>query len=145
MIKDYVRLFYSRCILRPSCHICPYATVERDSDITIGDFWGIDQVMSDFYSFDGASVVLIHTKKGEKLFEEIMPVLEYKRSSVNDCLQPNLVSPTPKNQKRDVFWIDYKRKGIDFIIKKYGSISVTSRVKSKLHKVKSKLMKFFYK
>lgn len=145
LIKDYVRLFYSRCILRPSCHICPYATVERDSDVTIGDFWGIDQVMPAFYSFDGTSLVLIHSQKGKNLFKEIMPVLDYKQSSVNDCLQPNLVVPTPKNKKRDVFWIDYKRKGIDFIIKKYGSIDVCSRVKSKFHKVKSKLMKPFYK
>ena len=29
-------------IYRENCYTCPYATKERVSDISIGDFWGID-------------------------------------------------------------------------------------------------------
>ena len=38
-LKDYVKVFYNRCALRPSCYECPYATTERKTDMTIGDFW----------------------------------------------------------------------------------------------------------
>lgn len=27
-IKDYVRVFYNRCALHPSCYVCPYATMD---------------------------------------------------------------------------------------------------------------------
>ena len=47
-IKDYVKVFYNRCALRPSCHECPYATTERKTDMTIGDFWHIEETIPDF-------------------------------------------------------------------------------------------------
>lgn len=28
-IKDYVKVFYNRCALRPSCYACPYTVTER--------------------------------------------------------------------------------------------------------------------
>ena len=34
-IKDYVKVFYNRCALRPSCYECPYATTERKTDMTV--------------------------------------------------------------------------------------------------------------
>ena len=48
-IKDYVKVFYNRCALRPSCYECPYATTERKTDMTIGDFWHIEETIPDFY------------------------------------------------------------------------------------------------
>lgn len=32
-------------------------------------------------------------------------------------------SPTPISEHRQVFWKDYQRKGIDYIMKKYGMVS----------------------
>ena len=58
-LQDYVNIFYSKCALRPSCHVCPYAAVQRDSDMTIGDFWGIENVLPDFYDVRGNSLVLV--------------------------------------------------------------------------------------
>ena len=47
-LKDYVKVFYNRCALRPSCYECPYATTERKTDMTIGDFWHIEETIPDF-------------------------------------------------------------------------------------------------
>ena len=128
-ISDYVSIFYNKCALRPSCHECPYATSERQVDLTIGDFWGIEEVMPDFYSSEGNSLVLIHTEKGQGLFEKIKDKVEWRESSINDCLQPNLVHPTEKSPKRDEFWRNYHSKGIDYVIKKYAGVSFMSKVK----------------
>ena len=70
-IKDYVKVFYNRCALRPSCYMCPYATIERKTDMTIGDFWHIDEMIPDFYDENGNSLFLIHTDQGEKVFDDI--------------------------------------------------------------------------
>ena len=42
--KDpFIAMFNSDCILRPSCHECKFSTPRRNSDITIGDFWGVEK------------------------------------------------------------------------------------------------------
>ena len=70
-IHGYVKVFYNRCALRPSCYMCPYATIERKTDMTIGDFWHIDEMIPDFYDENGNSLFLIHTDQGEKVFDDI--------------------------------------------------------------------------
>lgn len=73
LIKDYVKVFYNQCALRPSCYECPYATTERKTDMTIGDFWHIEETIPDFYDEKGNSIFLIHTDRGEQLFETVKP------------------------------------------------------------------------
>lgn len=130
-ISDYVSIFYNRCSLRPSCYECPYATTERKVDLTIGDFWGIEQVMPDFYSPEGNSLVLVHTEKGQRIFEKIKDKVEWRESNTIDCLQPNLIKPTERPPKREKFWFDYRKKGISFVIKKYTGISFVNIIKHK--------------
>ena len=129
-IKDYVKVFYNRCALRPSCHICPFATTERKIDITIGDFWHIEETLPDFYDKNGTSVFLIHTSKGRAVFNQIKIYLDYRKSNVEQCWQKNLESPTPVSEQREKFWKDYHDKGIDYIMKKYGTISFMTKVKN---------------
>lgn len=134
-IRDYVNVFFNECALRPSCYECPYATTERNVDITIGDYWGIEKIMPEFYSKMGNSLVLIHTKKGMQIFEDCKPYVNYKKSNLNDCLQPNLVNPTDKCPERRLFWKRYRKYGVDFIMRKYGKISFCWKVKRKFWKM----------
>lgn len=133
-IRDYVKVFYNCSALRPSCYECQFAKIERKTDITIGDFWGIDKVMPDYYNEEGNSLYLIHTNRGKILFEKIKNDLNCRESNTKQCWQPNLESPTKKSEFRDAFWKDYHREGIDYIMKKYGTVSLRTKVKSKLLK-----------
>ncbi len=132
LIKDYVKIFYNRCALRPSCHECPYATTERKTDMTIGDFWHIEETVPDFYSEEGNSLFLIHTERGNELWERIKKSLDYRLSNTIECRQANLEAPTPKSELRESFWNDYKKNGIDFIMKKYGQDSMKVKIKRKM-------------
>ena len=131
-IRDYVRIFYNRCALRPSCYECPYATMTRKTDMTIGDFWGIDERIPDFYNPDGNSLFLIHTDKGVELFEKIKEDLDYRLSDTTQCWQPNLEAPTKRSELREMFWSDYQKKGIGFLMKKYGQDSKKTKIKRRI-------------
>ena len=134
-IKDYVKVFYNRCALRPSCYECLYATTERKTDLTIGDFWHIEETIPDFYDPNGNSLFLIHTNRGEELFEKIRSDLDYRLSNTTQCWQANLEAPTQKSEQREEFWNDYKKKGIDFVMKKYGTVPVQTKIKNKILKI----------
>lgn len=130
LLKEYVRIFYNHSAFRPSCFKCPFTTVERSTDITIGDYWGIEKVMPDFYDSKGVSLVLVHSQKGKHLFDMAQKELEVRESNTTDCLQPNLQSPTERPEKRDCFWNDYRKGGIDCVLKKYGAPSIINKIKA---------------
>ena len=130
LIRDWINVFYNQCALRPSCYECPYATTERKTDMTIGDFWHIEETIPDFYDPDGNSVFLIHTKQGEELFKKIQSNLEYRLSNTTQCWQTHLEKPTANSEQREEFWNDYQKKGIDFVMKKYGTVPMKTTINS---------------
>ena len=67
----YMQLFLENIILRPSCHDCRFKDLNRPSDLTIGDFWGVENVLPELSDDKGISLVLAHTPKGRALLEEV--------------------------------------------------------------------------
>lgn len=65
-IKDYVKVFYNRCALRPSCYECPYKSVMHPGDITIADYWGIEKVAPEFDDNKGVLLVLVNNEADKK-------------------------------------------------------------------------------
>lgn len=64
----FMQMFLSNICLRPSCHACKFKGLDRPSDITIGDSWGIENYMPEMDDDKGTSVVLVHSLNGQKLF-----------------------------------------------------------------------------
>lgn len=67
----YISGFSQNLYLRPSCHVCSFKGVDRCSDMTIGDFWGLTDYKPEFGDQYGVSAVLIHTEKGKKIFDKL--------------------------------------------------------------------------
>ena len=69
--KDaYMQMFLRNYCLRPSCYECTAKKVKM-SDLTIADFWGINDVARDMNDGMGTSLALIRTEKGKDIFEKI--------------------------------------------------------------------------
>ena len=65
------------------------------------------------------SLVLIHTSKGESIFESIKSEIDYKRTILESSLQSNLMHPTVKGKNYDRFWKDHARLPTERFLKKY--------------------------
>ncbi|MGN0015175.1 MAG: Coenzyme F420 hydrogenase/dehydrogenase, beta subunit C-terminal domain, partial [Candidatus Gastranaerophilaceae bacterium] len=88
--KDpYMRLFLSNISLRPSCHNCRFNKLDRPSNITIGDAWGINNIHPELDDDKGTSVVLVRGEKGKELFDAIKDDLIYLEDDVDKLLPPN--------------------------------------------------------
>ena len=121
-IAKYRRIYTDRYTIRQSCFSCPYTRMNRDSDITIGDFWHMEKSMPDFVDEMGTSLVLIHTERGKELFDSIKDKLDYRESNTTDCWQLNLSEPTKPSGIRGKFWRDYRKHGIDYVMDHYGEV-----------------------
>jgi hypothetical protein len=108
--------------------------MDRGTDLTIGDFWHMENSMPDFVDEMGTSLVLIHTERGKELFDEIKERLEYRESNTTDCWQLNLQEPTKPSLIRRKFWKDYRKHGIDYVMEHYGSVTLMRRIERKIKK-----------
>mgnify|MGYP000077325663 FL=1 len=129
-LKTYNYIFYNPYLIRKSCSSCVFTNTHRPSDITLGDFWGWQNVVPDFNKDDkGVSLVLCNTKKGFDLFNIVVHSLNVKRVNLKDCMQPNLVSPTPLDARRDDFESDYLQYGFKYVMRKYGDVGLKFYIK----------------
>lgn len=60
--------FLKDIYLRPSCYSCPSKSGKAQSDITLGDYWGIEHHHPAMDDDKGTSLVLLHTDKGRMAF-----------------------------------------------------------------------------
>jgi ferredoxin-like protein FixX len=67
----YRKGFLMHLFLRPSCHACPAKHYKSGSDITLADYWGIEQVVPSFDDDKGISLVLLNTPKGCTVFSSL--------------------------------------------------------------------------
>lgn len=78
----FMKAFLSDTILRPSCYQCPCKSGKSTSDITIADYWNIQQVLPEFDDDKGISLVLTNTSKGENIFSSCNVI--YKKTGYEE-------------------------------------------------------------
>lgn len=111
-------IFHSRLAMNKACFKCEYASTERVSDITIADFWGIQKSHPELFDENGVSFVLLNSEKGRMVFERCDD-LEKHSVDICDTAQPHLYKPADKPAEYDLFWRDYRKRGFEYIAKKY--------------------------
>lgn len=113
--KDlYMRGFLSNLYLRESCYRCKCKGTHDLSDITLGDFWGIERVLPDFSDNKGVSAVILNTEKGKVFFRKIESRLIAEKVTYDDVLNgnPSLVYSAAKPDKSERFWNIYRKQGL---------------------------------
>lgn len=104
----YCQMYFTDFTVRPSCHKCEFCTTDRDSDFTIGDFWGIENVRPDLDDGMGTSMVIVHTERARRIWETVKEELSWFSCGRTDVLQPRLTHPTPAAGGRGIFMTFYK-------------------------------------
>lgn len=58
---SYMFWLFEGALSMECCYECPFSSTSRCSDITLGDFWGIEKFYPEFNDVDGVSMLLINT------------------------------------------------------------------------------------
>lgn len=119
-------LFYKNIILRHNCGNCPYNVTAHPADVTIGDFWGVAEVLPGMDSCAGTSMVICNTEKGKSLLSSAACELELETVSLTyDFMSrknPNLVRPANIYKDRRRFEEEYSRKGFLHVARRWGDL-----------------------
>lgn len=139
----FLRGFLANIYLRPSCYQCAFKTADRQSDITLSDFWGIQKIIPEWNDDKGISFVWIHSNKGNELFHSIIEQITFLPVKVSDALKSNsaaLNSPSEPKQRK-LFFDHLGRRSFASNIKKYSKQPIKKSIRVFLGKIKRKLLK----
>ena len=120
--KDlFMRFFLSDIALRESCYECKFKKKHRVSDITLADFWGIDEVLPEMNDEKGTSLVMVHSKKGREIFEKIKDEIIFKEVDFYDSIKYNqsMIKSCKYNENREIFFADLDKFSLKKLCEKY--------------------------
>lgn len=130
----FMKAFLSDICLRPSCYDCSFKGINRISDITLADFWGIQNVLPNMDDDKGTSLIFVNTDKGNKIFNKIKKNIEYSEVDINEAIKYNsaAIKSVEKNPNREKFFNDLDNLEFDKLIKKYCKPKFSVRLKRKV-------------
>ena len=113
---------HTNAYCRPSCYDCKFKGFPRMADITVADFWGVENVDQSMEKNLGTSLVMVNSKKGAEYFEKIKPRINFLEVPFESILagNPSLVEPLePSRVDRDQFFEDVDKMTFTQLAEKY--------------------------
>lgn len=104
--NPFTKAYLNNLSLRPSCYNCIAKKGCSGSDITLGDFWGIENVGLD--DDKGTSIVLINTIKGKELFSNQDITASEVDFSTAIRYNPVWSQSVPAHHNRTLFFLCYR-------------------------------------
>lgn len=149
--KDaFMQMFLRNISLRPSCYSCEFKDMNRPSDITLGDCWGIENSFPAMDDNRGTSIIAVHTSKGKALLESISSDISIVPAELDKILPPNSDSrkSAPRHPKRKQFFellvADVPFDRLSDLVKISYATKIKKWIKGIIYRVKRKI-KYFCK
>lgn len=138
--SSYYKLFLNCQTFRDSCYHCKFAGTERPGDISLCDYWGIEDEHPDFMKevekkgLAGISAVMLNSEAGKAFFAKIEQEFVLTESTVEQVAKhnPQLQAPSVETSERKQVLECYRQGGYqavdDFYYKKYRMKVLTSDI-----------------
>ena len=107
--SEFGRGFFGNLFLRPACHTCPYASVDRPGDLSLGAFYGLPKDAYPQEQRSGVSLLLVNTPHGAHVFDTLPLKRELRPLSEAVTGDPALSSPVKQAAQRAEFFDAYAR------------------------------------
>lgn len=111
----FMKGFLKNLYLRPSCYACASRSGKSGSDISIADFWGVQNYYPEFDDDRGVGLVLVNSDKGRKAYEQtnsdsIESTYEQGLNQ-NPCLEHSVA----RTKHVKTFWDTFSLEGMDAV------------------------------
>lgn len=141
----YMKAFLKHLSLRESCTDCKFKKNNRISDITLADFWGIQNIKPEMDDGKGTSLVIVNSKKGQELLDMIQDSMICEEVEFEKAISgnPNFNTTSKANSNADKFY-EKLENGEDFervVNKCIPKTSLITRIKRKFRGIIKKVIK----
>jgi ferredoxin len=140
--NSYVYGMLHNLYLRDCCHHCQFNGVERISDFTIADFWGIGREVSYKYTNDlhkGISMLACNSEKAKATFlDGVLSYLCFEKRTLEEAVvgNGNYCHSSRKSSRSSDFWKDFEADSSwDYLIQQYLHPNIKEQCKFMLKSV----------
>lgn len=130
----FMQGFLRNIYLRPSCYECHFRECRSDSDITLGDFWGIDKIRPELDDDKGLSLVIVNNKRTDDLLKALGCNLTEMSLSEAIKYNPSITTSVNIPPYRSLFFAARKNFGLKLALKLCCSSSIQYRIIRKIIK-----------
>lgn len=140
----FMKAFIGNICLNSACSDCMMKGIERCTDFTLGDYWGIWNQYPKFDDNKGTSVVFVHTQKGRKILNQIQSQMDYLNVNIKETYQENrsLIDSSGMHADREEFLMCVTSNNFEVLINQYCSERQKKQL-GVLRRVHKKVIKFF--
>lgn len=138
----FMKAFVGNICLRESCSDCKAKGINRVTDFTLGDYWGIWNQYPEFDDNRGTSAVFVHSDKGEELLKYLNGQLEMIKTDAENVYKENIsfIESSKSHPDRNEFLEQATADNFEELIKKYFPIkesrtNMITRIKRRLKRV----------
>lgn len=115
--NPYQQGFLKGLYSRNSCFSCRFKGIERCSDITLADYWGVKGIQPEAYNPQGTSLILLHSDKGRALLDNCKDKLQTETAADGAfAFNPAVLTPIQKPARYDEFWTSYGEVPFDDLV-----------------------------
>ena len=132
----YMLAFLKNLSLRESCYHCSFRSKKRESDITLGDFWGINNILPQMNDDKGTSFIIINSEIGKKLFDLIDDNIIFQSVDLDEALaaNPSMTASVYQPIERSRFFRDIVNADFDYTVRKYLHSNMISKIIRKINR-----------
>lgn len=108
----YMKGFLANLYLRPSCYACAARSGKSGSDISIADFWGVQNYYPEFDDDKGIGLILVNSYKGKLAYDVVdahnIEATYEEGLRGNKCLEHSVA----KTEWVELFWEKFTSSGL---------------------------------
>ena len=140
--NKYIRGFIGDIYLRNSCYQCKFKSLHRQSDLTLADFWGIENINKQMDDGKGTSFVIVNSDKGSQISQRLRQKIEINKVDLNESIKYNMsaVKSSYKNPRREYFFKNINRFKFNILVDNTLKDSFIIRLKTKIKEIVDKLL-----
>lgn len=141
----YMRGFLKDLYLRPSCYKCNSKNYTNGSDISLADYWGIENKHPKFDDDKGTSLLLLNSINGQDVFNSVSCNMEFIKTDLDYAISNNpcIIRPVNCNPKREEFFKKINDINIEKIINRSTKVTFIQKIRRKafglLRKIKNSI------
>lgn len=139
-LDPYYASFLRYETYRESCYTCPYSSMNRPGDISIGDFFEAPVLYPEIRNLNtakGISLVVLNNRKAMKFFESVKN--QFKLLPVDECryvpVKGNLKNPSPRPAIRNTIYEEIDLVSADNFFKKFQETHFLFKIEYYIKKV----------
>lgn len=107
----FMQAFLRDLILRPSCYACPAKCFRSGSDLTLGDYWGVEHEAPHLDDDGGTSLVFANSGRGQQFLSSLPFVLHPQPFGRVHAHNPSITVSVSRPVNRKFFFMMLSRSG----------------------------------